>query len=380
MARTRYQTGSLNLRKGLKRSVWVGTWREDVINDAGTITRKLVKQTLGGMDEYPTRKLALRALQVQLDRINAPQYTPLNRMTFRTFAQKWMDLVMVTHMPASQSSEKAHIAKLNAAFGDVPVSLMTPIMVQEFISTLDYSPKTVRNVISTLRLMWKKARVWKLSTDVITADVTLPKKSRARREPMSLEDVRRLIHNASPEMMPLYWLLCETGMRMGEWLGLQWGDVDWVAGTITIRRKSWRGQLQVTKTEAGERVLLLSEGLLRSLRTIAGHSSAPVLPSKSGTHQCGSNVMKSSFRPYCEGLGIERIGTHVIRHFNASMMGTRKIALAVRKARLGHAAGLQQDITIDCYTHVSIEDQREWCEAFEALIQPEKGEGIRVCA
>jgi len=61
MARRRYQKGSLLPKQGLPQNgLWVGRWREDVIQSDGTIARPYKWEVLGTIEDYPTRKLALR--------------------------------------------------------------------------------------------------------------------------------------------------------------------------------------------------------------------------------------------------------------------------------------------------------------------------------
>jgi hypothetical protein len=68
MARKRFQRGQLILR-GKRRPVWVGRWREDIIKD-GKVQRVEKWEILGTKQDYPTRKLALRALEEKLSGIN----------------------------------------------------------------------------------------------------------------------------------------------------------------------------------------------------------------------------------------------------------------------------------------------------------------------
>ena len=63
MARRRFQRGQLLLR-GRKHPVWIGRWRDDVIQD-GKIERVQRWEILGTKADYPTRKLALRAREEQ---------------------------------------------------------------------------------------------------------------------------------------------------------------------------------------------------------------------------------------------------------------------------------------------------------------------------
>ena len=75
MARRRYQKGSLVPKTGIPRNgLWVGRWREDVIQVDGTITRPYKWEVLGTIRDYPTRRLALRALEARLSTVNNPTY------------------------------------------------------------------------------------------------------------------------------------------------------------------------------------------------------------------------------------------------------------------------------------------------------------------
>ena len=55
--------------------LWIGRWREDVIVN-GEIKRVLGWNPLGTIKDYPTRKLALRALEDRLLTINNVSYRP----------------------------------------------------------------------------------------------------------------------------------------------------------------------------------------------------------------------------------------------------------------------------------------------------------------
>src|SRR5208283_2726980 len=73
MARRRYQKGTLVERNG----TWVGMWRETVL-EGGKPKRKLVWHPLGGRKDYPTEKLALRALEQAINdaHVNDLSYRP----------------------------------------------------------------------------------------------------------------------------------------------------------------------------------------------------------------------------------------------------------------------------------------------------------------
>src|SRR5947209_10884239 len=108
MARRRYQRGELFLR-GTRQRVWVGRWREDVLQQDGTTRRPYRSVILGSQKDYPTRKLALRLLEGRLTQVNDPAYRARPEATFQDFAQRWQTTVLVEHKPSTQSAMRSHI-------------------------------------------------------------------------------------------------------------------------------------------------------------------------------------------------------------------------------------------------------------------------------
>src|SRR5215468_8940276 len=112
MARRRYQKGSLLPKTGLpKTGLWIGRWREDVVQPDGTITRPYKWETLGTIRDYPTRKLALRALEARLSTINSPSYRARPTATFAEFGNRWDANVLSQHKPSTQSSTRSQLRK-----------------------------------------------------------------------------------------------------------------------------------------------------------------------------------------------------------------------------------------------------------------------------
>ncbi len=73
--------------------------------------------------------------------------------------------------------------------------------------------------------------------------------------------------------------LC-TGLRRGELLALQWDDLDFKTGTLTVNKQVYevKGQLQVSvpKTRASIRRLVLPPGVVEVLRAVSGDGGLPV--------------------------------------------------------------------------------------------------------
>jgi len=110
MARRRYQKGSLIPNKGAPANgLWRGRWREDVTQPDGTIARPYKWEVLGTIQDYPTRKLALRALEARLSTINSPTYRARPTAAFAEFANRWDATALSQHKPSTQSSTRSQL-------------------------------------------------------------------------------------------------------------------------------------------------------------------------------------------------------------------------------------------------------------------------------
>jgi hypothetical protein len=81
MARRRLQRGSVQLR-GKRKQKWVGRWREDAVTKQGQLIRINRKAVLGTKTDFPTKKLALRELELRIAPINSVNYRALSTATF----------------------------------------------------------------------------------------------------------------------------------------------------------------------------------------------------------------------------------------------------------------------------------------------------------
>src|SRR5256885_9677633 len=107
MARRRYQKGSVFLRG--KNPVWVGRYREDLIQPDGKIVRKRCSIVLGTRKEYPTKRLAERRMDAELARINAPSYRPGRVATLEEFAERWKLEILSKRKPSTIHAAQSHL-------------------------------------------------------------------------------------------------------------------------------------------------------------------------------------------------------------------------------------------------------------------------------
>lgn len=371
MPRTRYQKGSLFLREGKRRKVWVGRYLERVIEN-GVPKCIYRSEVIGTVQEYRTKKRAQERFDEILREVNTNSYKPRPTAPFAEFATKWEKAVVVNFKPSTQMTVRSHIRKyLVPAFGKVMLKDFEPELVQRFLSGLKVSPKTVRNIHVTLQGMFKSARAWRyISTDPL-AGVVLPRRARSSAHFFTLEEVRRIVGAASEPYKTFYWLAAETGMRASELCGLRTSDLDLEANQVTVRQSAWRGKVQSPKTENAYRTIPLSPELCEHLRAFLSgwrpNEKRLLFATKNGTPWDANLLVKRKLRPLLKSLGIEGGGLHAFRHANETMMDRLNVPMKVRQERLGHS---DPRITLAVYSHSVSEDHKRVADELGKAISP----------
>lgn len=158
--------------------------------------------------------------------------------------------------------------------------------------------------------------------------------------PLTTAEVRALREAAAePRLRALVTVLCYTGARMSEGLGLVWGDVyDCRAfqtrELVTFRRANVKGQTEGRIVPAGE---VLREELDR-YRSIVGM----VWPTQplflgSGRRAWSRSAATRAFDNLLEVLGLEEVSSHGCRKWYATELLGRGARMADVQELLGHA-------------------------------------------
>jgi len=372
MARRRYQRGSVFLR-GARELVWYGRWREDVIGPDGTLRRICRKEVLGNKRDLPTKKLALRELASRLAPINSSSYRALRTATFAEFAVIWQGNVLTQHKPSTQAAIRSQLKNwLVPYFSGSLLKNIGGQQLQGFVQSCQLAPKSVKNLILTLHMMWNSAKAWGYVTHNPFEGLVLPKLVRLPRFFFTVEEIRAILATASEPFKTFYWLAAETGLRAGELCGLRVEDLDLENCTVNIAQSVWRNRVQTPKTANAVRQLPISpqlgEHLRLFLRTWRPNPLGLVFAARSGKPSAPCNIMRASLHPLLDSLGIRRCGLHAFRHSNGSLMDRLNAPMKIRQERLGHAVG--SEITMALYTHTVTEDHRRVADQLGELLCP----------
>ncbi len=252
------------------------------------------------------------------------------------------------------------------------------------------SGKTILEHHRLLRAMLHKAVYWQLIVSNPAERVQSPKARKPKRRSYDDEQTKILLENLEQlsiedtKYKVAIILTVFTGVRLGELMGLEWQDVDFKNGIISINRSSqYLSDMgvftKVPKTESSIREIAIPEFIISLLeeyklwyeeqKSVYGElwtDSDRLFVQADGKPMHPSTISKW-FVKYVGQIGLPVINFHGLRHTNASLLVAQNIDIAVISARLGHA---QISTTLDFYVHPLLSHNRKAGYALENLLLP----------
>ena len=240
--------------------------------------------------------------------------------------------------------------------------------------------------------MLHKAIYWQLIVSNPAERVQPPKAKKPKRRYYDDEQCKVLLENLTTlgedqiKYKVAIILTVFTGVRLGELMGLEWQDVDFKTGIISINRSSQyladKGVFTKTpKTESSIREVAIPDFVISLLeeyklwyeeqKSIYGElwtDSDRLFVQADGKPMHPSTISKW-FVKYVAQIGLPVINFHGLRHTNATLLISQNIDVAVVAARLGHA---QITTTFNFYVHPIISHNRQAGSVLENLLLPQK--------
>ncbi|WP_144787865.1 tyrosine-type recombinase/integrase [Lysinibacillus fusiformis] len=173
-------------------------------------------------------------------------------------------------------------------------------------------------------------------------------------------------------------LLSFTGMRKGEALGLQWGDVDFEAQTISINRNRTKYGTGTTKTKNSERKIKVGKTVIDQLnryqkvikeklltfgkklehKDFVFHSLESMIPMPLTTLQKG-------FKRIVQRAGLKECTIHSLRHSHATILMNDGVPVKAIAERLGNTP----EMIYTTYGHVLREMEDKIIDTFDRAIE-----------
>lgn len=217
------------------------------------------------------------------------------------------------------------------------------------------SPKTIRHAITVLSSAMNDA----VDNELILANPTLRVKM-----PKALPRVNRNVADndlkaalAVARTHPMGWVFrfaLGTGMRRGEMLALDWGDIDMTTGEVSVTKSytmiGKTPSIVPTKTASSIRKLTLPPSLLVEARGRRGTEGPdrPVFVNQRGD-RVSPTLASTGIKSLMVSAGLGNQTLHSLRHTHASQLVSAGAPLPVIQQRMGHS---NIATTLGIYAHV----------------------------
>jgi integrase len=261
--------------------------------------------------------------------------------TFKDYADTWISTIVPAISKKStlmnyQVSLKKHTMP---EFKDVPIDKITRLMIREFLMKKANSG-LARGTINTIRSTLSGPLNLAIDDERIVVNPAqrigkvMQEQTKFTFDPLTREELKLLldtIQNHYPRYYPLALTLARTGMRLGEALALQWGDIDFAGQFIIVQRSYTCNAIGSTKTNRIRRVDMsvqlaqVLKELKKQKRIEAVSKGWGKIPewtfcSGVGTIIKAQHWRDRVFHKALEKAGLRAVRTHDLRHGYASYL------------------------------------------------------------
>ncbi|MGH3343506.1 MAG: tyrosine-type recombinase/integrase [Carbonactinosporaceae bacterium] len=298
------------------------------------------------------------------------------RDTFAAYTERWARAQAWRPKTAARVGSIAS-THLLPAFGAAPIASIRRTEVQGFVAGLTaagYAPGTVRLIYPTLRQVFRAAVEDRVIAASPCSRIALPA---TRYKDLMIPDVDALSRVA--DELPGRWratvfVAAGLGLRPGEVFGLESRDVEWLRGTVDVRRQlDDRGQLVELKTAASLRRVPLPEVVRQVLAAhLAGERRREglVFVGPDGRPVKRNSFVKAWRLAVVRAGGQEGLRLHDMRHVYASALIAAGEGVKVIQRRMGHTSAL---VALDVYGHLWPDSDQKTRAALDAYLSPETG-------
>lgn len=338
------------------------------------------REVLGIFDSRSLAEQAFDELKLRVKKGLPPQEPPPVQLpaplvdTIETYARKWLQFIPLTKKVSTVGFYRGHLDKhVIPALGSISLTSLTRSECKKFALTLrdkKLARATMVGILTTLSALLSAAvedddcplqlnpakKLIKLLRD--------PNESKSRRlgrdKFFERDESSALLAKARehfPEWYPFVLCGLRTGMRMGELLGLQWGDIDWRKSFVHIQR-AWVRSAWTTPKSGKDRTVDMSDQLRAELRlwrrkqTLEwfkrGLSRPNLVFSSTARTPHDHSKVRKIFIAILKNADLRHRNLHAMRHTFISQLLQNGESPAYVQKQVGHQS---MDITINVYGH-----------------------------
>ena len=343
---------------------------------------------------FKTKKEAEKFLSEQLNSIDKETYFEPSVLTFGEYLDYWLENYAKPNTAARTLEGYSYMIRqhIKPSLGNIKISKLQPLHLQEYYAQklnngkLDGGGLSAQSVKHQHRLIsktLKDAVKWQFTIRNVAEAVTPPKTKKVEMKTWDNEQVKAFLKVAKASVYySIYFTAIYTGMRRGEVLGVRWQDVDFENNVIYVRQtlqpvkkvgltfkepKSGKSRsITITPSLAKELKIIYKQQLENKLLLGQGYHDLDLVFAQKNGNPIQPSEMARNFRKLIESTDLPYIRFHDLRHTHATLLLQQGVHPKIVSERLGHST---IGITMDTYTHVLPNMQKEAAQQFEQLIK-----------
>ena len=199
--------------------------------------------------------------------------------TFKEYSDLWLSTYIKPLRRLSTYERYRDVLEkhISPIIGEIPLDQIKRANIRDLL--LDFHVKGLsKSTVSLIRHVISGPMTYAVDAELIPLNPTngllkslhIEQDKREHLSPLTKEEVSLFLKTCMEHFREYYpFFLCafRTGMRLGELLALQWGDVDWNGKFIEVKRSYKRGRISPTKTGKVRRVDM-SDHLIETLQDL----------------------------------------------------------------------------------------------------------------
>lgn len=265
--------------------------------------------------------------------------------------------------------------------GGIGLNDLSLLVLQRFITGLlsagnrrtgkGLSANSVNTVISVIRNSLKTAHLLGLTAEYTADKLKRPKRKEKPVDCFTLAEQKKIeqaVITGKKDKLYGIILCLYSGLRIGELIALEWHDIDFTKGILTVSKSCHDGKngliIDEPKTANSRRVIPLPKQLLPILKGIKKKSDSPFVVSSDGMPVSVRSYQRS-FELLLKRLNIAHKGFHSLRHTFA----TRAIECGMDVKTLSEILGHKNPtVTLNRYAHSLMEHKAEMMNKLGKLL------------
>ena len=301
------------------------------------------KWVKGGVNKKQTEKKLIKII----NEINDGSYKELTEANFTDFSRYWLKTYAQGKLKASTLKSYVDIIEkhLIPYFCSSKLLNISASNIQEYVSLKlsdGLAPKTVNNHLVPLKEMFKHAVIWGYLRDNPSQYVEKPRVEKEEMDFLTPEEIRLFLGEVNGEHYALFMTAVFTGLRRGELLALQWGDIEFRTGNIAVRRSLYKGNFTSPKSKSSVRKVVMSPALAGVLKK----HKFQAMPNKHdllfvngvGNTIDADTLVRRQFLPALRRAGIRKIRFHDLRHSYATLLVSQGENIKFVLSQMGHSS------------------------------------------